>query len=47
LALCGDHHVAYLCLHFAENGCAKYNGDVEGMENTIITIDKEMPGKEL
>ncbi|XP_021925968.1 sodium/potassium/calcium exchanger 4-like isoform X2 [Zootermopsis nevadensis] len=26
-----------------ENGYAKHNGDVESMENTIITIDKEIP----
>jgi hypothetical protein len=47
LAICAHHYVANLCLHFAENGCAKYNGDVDGMENTVITIDKEIPGKEL
>jgi hypothetical protein len=34
-----------LCLHFSENGCAKYNGDLKGMENTAVTINENIPGR--
>jgi len=46
-AFCRHHCNENLLLHFSENGYAKYDGDVIGMENTVITVDKEMPGEEL
>jgi hypothetical protein len=33
--------------HFAENGCAKYDEDLNGTENIAIIIDKKVPGKDL
>jgi hypothetical protein len=38
-AFCRHHCNENLLLHFSENGYAKYDGDVKGMENTVITID--------
>jgi hypothetical protein len=36
---------ANLCLHFSENGYAKYNGDLKVMENAAFIVDENIPGK--